>query len=225
MEEPVQPQSYQAELAEQLLQALPEDRSDDPERWRIQELLAWLLEFHRRDSKPMWWKMFDRHEMNEDQLYDDLDCLAGLKRTHGGGDPVARIVLENGILVEGQTGGDGWHPFSSGRTFFEVNPFLRSQQFTSDASGDFEIKTSGLTFGLVYDNTDFSENPSRGSYKKVALSSARSSSLSSCTRPGAVALAAFRVSSAHRWSALNPSGSQSRPGARGLASVGSRARS
>lgn len=89
---------------------------------------------------------------------------------HGRGDPVARIVLENGILVEGQTGGDGWHPFSSGRTFFEVNPFFRSQQFTSDASGDFEVKTSGLTFGLIYDNTDFSENPSRGSYKKVAFS-------------------------------------------------------
>ena len=89
---------------------------------------------------------------------------------HGRGEPVARIVLENGIVVEGQTGGEGWHPFSSGRTFFEVNPFFRSQQFTSDASGDFEVKTSGLTFGLIYDNTDFSENPSRGSYKKMAFS-------------------------------------------------------
>lgn len=89
---------------------------------------------------------------------------------HGSGNPIARIVLENGLVVEGQTGGEGWHPFSSGRTFLEVNPFFRSQQLTSDAGGDFEIKTSGLTFALIYDNTDFSENPTQGSYKKVGFS-------------------------------------------------------
>ena len=89
----VQPQSSQAKLAEQLLQALPEDRSKDPERWRIQELLAWFLEFHRRELKPMWWRMFDRHEMNEDQLYDDMDCLAGLKRTQRPAEPVKRSIL------------------------------------------------------------------------------------------------------------------------------------
>jgi hypothetical protein len=89
---------------------------------------------------------------------------------HGRGNPVARIVLEKGILVQGQTGAEGWHPFSSGRTFLEINPFYRTQQLSSEATADINIKTSGLTFGLLHDNTDFSENPSRGSYKKVAFS-------------------------------------------------------
>ena len=68
-------------LAGRLLEQIPEDRSDDPERWRIQELIAWLVEFHRRENKPMWWSMFDRHGMTEDQLVDDINCLAGLSRT------------------------------------------------------------------------------------------------------------------------------------------------
>lgn len=53
----------------------------DPERRRVQELLAWLLEFHWREAKPIWWRMFDRHEMTEPELIDDIDCLGGLRRT------------------------------------------------------------------------------------------------------------------------------------------------
>ena len=40
-----------------------------------------LLEFHRREAKPIWWRMFDRHEMTEEELIDDPDCLGGLVRT------------------------------------------------------------------------------------------------------------------------------------------------
>ncbi|MEZ5065904.1 MAG: TM0106 family RecB-like putative nuclease [bacterium] len=69
------------ELAARLLGSIPEDRSEDPERWRVHELLAWLLEFHRREDKPMWWRLFDRHAMTETQLWEDLDCLASLQRT------------------------------------------------------------------------------------------------------------------------------------------------
>ncbi|MBI4470626.1 MAG: TM0106 family RecB-like putative nuclease, partial [Acidobacteria bacterium] len=87
------PRSEAAELAGQLLATIPEDRSKAPERWRIQELLAWLLEFHWREAKPVFWAMFDRHAMTEDQLYDDVDCLAGLKRTGRGAEPVAKSCL------------------------------------------------------------------------------------------------------------------------------------
>ncbi|HRP07454.1 MAG TPA: TM0106 family RecB-like putative nuclease, partial [Gemmatimonadales bacterium] len=65
-------------LAEELLQraeTLPEGEQ------RITRLLAWLLEFHRRDDKPMWWRYFNRLAMDEQELYDDPDCLAGLVRT------------------------------------------------------------------------------------------------------------------------------------------------
>jgi uncharacterized protein len=54
---------------------------EDPETKRVQELLAGLLEFHRREDKPMWWRRFERQNMLTEELYDDLDCLAGLTWT------------------------------------------------------------------------------------------------------------------------------------------------
>ena len=47
----------------------------------VQEVLAWSLEFHRREAKPMWWKYFDRLGWSEPELFDDMDCLAGVTRT------------------------------------------------------------------------------------------------------------------------------------------------
>ena len=45
------------------------------------ETLAWSLEFHRRENKPIWWKMFDRMGWLENEIYDDMECLGGLIRT------------------------------------------------------------------------------------------------------------------------------------------------
>jgi uncharacterized protein len=69
------------QLATRLLELSRVEQGRDPERARVTELIAWLVEFHRREEKPMWWRMFDRHEMSADELYDDLDCLAHLTRT------------------------------------------------------------------------------------------------------------------------------------------------
>lgn len=45
--------------------------------WR--ELLALLLEFHRREAKPAWWAQFARVEMSEEELIDDAECIGGLR--------------------------------------------------------------------------------------------------------------------------------------------------
>jgi predicted RecB family nuclease len=47
----------------------------------IAETLAWLLEFHRRESKPIFWRLFDRMDATESELFDDLDCISGCERT------------------------------------------------------------------------------------------------------------------------------------------------
>lgn len=44
-------------------------------------LAAWILGFHRREQKPAWWKIFDRHAMDETQWIEDPDCLGGLRKT------------------------------------------------------------------------------------------------------------------------------------------------
>ena len=48
---------------------------------RITENMAWTLEFHRRETKPMWWRLFDRMGLSHVDLEDDLDCIAGCIRT------------------------------------------------------------------------------------------------------------------------------------------------
>lgn len=47
----------------------------------ISSLLAWSLEFHRREAKPVFWRLFDRLGLTSEELLDDLDCLAHCTRT------------------------------------------------------------------------------------------------------------------------------------------------
>ena len=68
-------------LAENLLSEEALEAAVDSEQRCIQELLAWLLEFHWREAKPVFWRMFDRHERAEQELVDDLDSLGSMRRT------------------------------------------------------------------------------------------------------------------------------------------------
>ncbi len=43
----------------------------------VLELVAQLLEFHRREAKPQWWAMFDRQNREVDELIDDVECIGG----------------------------------------------------------------------------------------------------------------------------------------------------
>ncbi|RUR14025.1 TM0106 family RecB-like putative nuclease [Legionella septentrionalis] len=47
----------------------------------IASLFAWILEFHRREKKPMYWRLFDRLGASDEELLDDIDCLAHCVRT------------------------------------------------------------------------------------------------------------------------------------------------
>lgn len=61
-----------------------EKESADPAlqtKARVTENLAWMLEFHRRESKPVFWRLFDRLGKDHLELEDDMDCLANCTRT------------------------------------------------------------------------------------------------------------------------------------------------
>lgn len=38
-----------------------------------------LLDFHRREEKPMWWRMYDRAEATDEELRDDPGCIQGVR--------------------------------------------------------------------------------------------------------------------------------------------------
>ena len=68
-------------LRDRLLARASEELKVDPKQAALSENLAWFLEFHRRESKPIFWRLFDRLSQTELELYDELDCLVGCKRT------------------------------------------------------------------------------------------------------------------------------------------------
>jgi predicted RecB family nuclease len=69
------------ECAASLLERADARAEREPEEARLDRLVGWLVEFHRREEKPMWWRMFDRHDMTVEDRYEDAGCLAGLTRT------------------------------------------------------------------------------------------------------------------------------------------------
>jgi uncharacterized protein len=48
--------------------------------------LSDLVDFHRREEKPMWWRMFDRADATAEELQDDSGCIHGVRSI---GSPVA----------------------------------------------------------------------------------------------------------------------------------------
>ncbi len=55
--------------------------------------LADIIDFHRREEKTKWWRLFDLAESTEDELYDDMDCIAKVKIV-GNSSPFKRSYLQ-----------------------------------------------------------------------------------------------------------------------------------
>ena len=68
-----------AAYEERLMAGVPEDAAERDGEQKLRALLAQLLDFHRRAAKPAWWALFARRDMDEEELADDAECIAGLR--------------------------------------------------------------------------------------------------------------------------------------------------
>ena len=69
-------------LREALLQKASElQDKGDVKNAEVHSIFAWALEFHRREKKPMYWRLFDRMGLSDEELIYDIDCLAYCVRT------------------------------------------------------------------------------------------------------------------------------------------------
>ena len=93
-------------------------------------------------------------------------------------DPIALYRVEGGLLKSGPRGGEDWNPMASGQVTFGTRFFFTDrdlEDFTEGPNGEEVIeeqllsRTSGLTFWLEYDNTDFPRNASRGSRQLLVI--------------------------------------------------------
>jgi len=79
------------------------------------------------------------------------------------------FILNKGFLEKGQTGGKVWNPLKSGITTVGLRPFYRYQSIDKYGGGNKHIDTNGLKLYLEYDNTDFFQNPTMGSYQRIGI--------------------------------------------------------
>lgn len=67
-----------AVIATALTADVPEDVATRTDSQKARWLLANLLDWHRREARPEWWKHFARVRMTAEELHEDSDALAGL---------------------------------------------------------------------------------------------------------------------------------------------------
>ena len=67
-----------AALREALCSGVPEQREARSVAQQARWILAHLLEWHRREAKPEWWRYFDHLAMTDDELIADSEALGGL---------------------------------------------------------------------------------------------------------------------------------------------------
>ncbi len=65
-------------LFDALTAGLPADEAALDDGQRARRLLAYLLDFHRREDKSTWWEFFHRCGLNEEELVADRATLGGL---------------------------------------------------------------------------------------------------------------------------------------------------
>jgi len=68
-------------LRDRLLEKAKQTEDPNNKQTQLMENLAWMLEFHRRELKPIFWRFFDRLGLSHDELIDDAECLAQYERT------------------------------------------------------------------------------------------------------------------------------------------------
>jgi len=77
-------------------------------------------------------------------------------------------TVKNGLLIDGQSGGDTWNPLTSGRTNLDVSIFNRHRSIINDAGTNVGDSNGGV-LALEYDNRDFFVNPTKGSLQKFSF--------------------------------------------------------
>ncbi len=68
-------------LRAQLLDGVPQGRADRSPEQQARWLLAYLLDWHRREDKASWWEYFRLRDLPEQDLFDEPQAVAGLTYT------------------------------------------------------------------------------------------------------------------------------------------------
>jgi uncharacterized protein len=65
-------------LRQRLLTAVPEAGADQSDEQHARWLLAYMLDWHRREDKGAWWEYFRLRDLPDEDLFDEPQAIAGL---------------------------------------------------------------------------------------------------------------------------------------------------
>ena len=77
--------------------------------------------------------------------------------------------LREGLLESGASGGAGFNPLVSGRTFLEVSPRFEYMDIRAHSAPRQQWDTDNLQLSAVYDNRDWPLTPSRGNLTTLSV--------------------------------------------------------
>lgn len=98
----------------------------------------------------------------------ELDFYYVLPFGDGNNNILKEYILADGMLSSPPSGGQYWNPRHSGRSYLHLIPFYQSQIISQD-TGKLHFKTNGIKLEFEYDNRDFPDNPTYGSYQEFRL--------------------------------------------------------
>jgi len=83
-----------------LLDGVPEVHTDQSAEQHARWLLAYLLDFHRREDKAKWWEYYRLCELPEEDLYDEPQAIAGLEHIKRVGVVLSKKGKPTGSVVD-----------------------------------------------------------------------------------------------------------------------------
>jgi len=117
-----------------LLDGVPAEASERTEEQRARALLAELIDWHRREAKPAWWRYFYLRTLSPAELIGEPDALGGLR----GGEIVDRV---NRSVVRRFSFPPQEHKFSAGDTAYDSQTDKTWTVWAvDDAAGTIELK-------------------------------------------------------------------------------------
>jgi uncharacterized protein len=66
-----------------LLRNVPDDLAGATDEQRAMWLMAQLVDYHRREDKPVWWAFFERRGMSAEELVEDAEAIGDLHPVEG----------------------------------------------------------------------------------------------------------------------------------------------
>ncbi len=150
-----QAQLDERQQLQETLESLTQNERET-EDGRIHRLLADLFDFHRREDKPVGWRLFDRLEQTHDELKEDIACIGNAELESPEGRPEKQLLVfiyRFGPQDTKTRSGQRVHPLQNSRGSLEIVSL-------DEENGKVEVKLSRKKL----DNELGGEAPSRTSF-------------------------------------------------------------